>query len=296
MDETVKWTNLTRQEIADLLRAEGIEVSVTVVDQLLEKHNYRKRKAQKRLATGTHQKRNEQFENIERLKVSYQAAGNPVLSMDTKKKELIGLLYREGRLYTTEEIEVYDHDWNSLASGVAIPHGLYDLSLNVGYIHLGTSHDTGEFACDAIRHWWQYYGSAEYVTASSILLLCDGGGSNSSRQYLFKQDLQTLVNELGIEIRIAHYPPYTSKYNPIEHRLFPHLTRACQGVIFDSVEMVKDLMASSKTKTGLKVFTAVLDKVYETGRKVTEEFKQTMEIVFDNYLPQWNYTAKPQVS
>lgn len=114
-------------------------------------------------------------------------------------------------MYTqAEAIEVFDHDWKSLATGVAIPHGLYDLRLNIGYVHIGTSHDTGEFACDAIRDWWQQHGRHHYPTATSILLLCDGGGSNSSRQYLFKQDLQTLVNELGIEIRIAHYPPYTS--------------------------------------------------------------------------------------
>lgn len=171
---------------------------------------------------------------------------------------------------------------------------MYDLTLNVGYIQIGTSHDTGEFACDSIRYWWQHYGSVHYASASSILLLCDGGGSNSSRQYLFKQDLQALVNELGIEIRIAHYPPYTSKYNPIEHRLFPHLTRVCQGVIFESVEMVKELMATAKTQTGLAVFTTILDQLYKTGRKVTKDFKQTMQIVFDDYLPQWNYTVKLQ--
>lgn len=208
---------------------------------------------------------------------------------------MIGQLYREGQLYTQEGgVEVFDHDWKSLADGVVIPHGLYDLALNIGYVHLGTSHDTSEFACEAIRQWWNEHGSQQYQTAGSILLLCDGGGSNSSRQYLFKQALQALVNELGIEIRIAHYPPYTSKYNPIEHRLFPPLTRVCQGVIFESVEMVKALMAKAKTQTGLKVFTSVLNQVYKTGRKVTEEFKQTMEIVFDDYLPQWNDTAKPQ--
>lgn len=189
---------------------------------------------------------------------------------------------------------MFDHDWQSLAEGVAIPHGLYDLDLNIGYVQIGTSHDTSEFACESMRQWWWPHGSHHYQTAGSILLLCDGGGSNSSRQYLFKQDLQALVNELGIEIRIAHYPPYTSKYNPIEHRLFPHLTRVCQGVIFESVARVKDLMAKTKTQTGLKVFTSVLDQVYKTGRKVTQEFKETMEIVFDDYLPQWNYTAKPQ--
>jgi len=210
---------------------------------------------------------------------------------------LIGQLYREGRVYTQDEpIEVFDHDWKSLAEGVAIPHGLYDLKLNVGYIHIGTSHDTSAFACDAIRQWWQQHGSLQYATASSILLLCDRGGSNSARHYLFKQDLQTLVNELGIEIRIAHYPPYTSKYNPIEHRLFPHITRACQGVIFPSVEMLTALIAKAKTQTGLKVFVSVLNNLSQTGRKVTQEFKHTMEIEFDEYLPQWNYTAKPQMS
>lgn len=207
---------------------------------------------------------------------------------------MIGLLYRAGHLYTQQEIQVFDHDWPSLAEGVAIPHGLYDLNLNIGYVQIGTSHDTGEFACDSIRYWWEHYGSIQYPEANSILLLCDGGGSNSSRHYLFKQDLQELVNKLGIEIRIAHYPPYASKYNPIEHRLFPHLTRVCEGVIFETVEVVKDLMEKAKTKTGLKVFATVLDNAYKTGRKVTEGFKETMEIVFDDYLPQWNYTAKPQ--
>jgi hypothetical protein len=123
---------------------------------------------------------------------------------------LIGQLYREGTLYTQEPIEVFDHDWASLATGVAIPHGLYDLTDNVGYIHIGTSHDTTEFACDSIRHWWTTYGKRRYPLATSILLLCDGGGSNSSRYYLFKQDLQGVANDLGIEIRIAHYPPYWS--------------------------------------------------------------------------------------
>jgi virulence-associated protein VapD len=154
---------------------------------------------------------------------------------------------------------------------------LYDLRLNTGYVHIGTSHDTGEFACDALRGWWLNHGKQNYPTATSILLLCDGGGSNSS----IKQDLQRLVNELNIEIRITHYLPYTSKYNPIKHRLFPHLTRVTQGVIFEGVEMVRDLMSTAKTQTGLTVFATILDQVYQTGRKVSQEFKQTMEIVFD---------------
>ena len=207
---------------------------------------------------------------------------------------MIGQLYREGQTYTQAPIEVYDHDWPKLAKAKAIPHGLYDLQHNLGYLQIGTSHDTSAFACDSIRYWWQTYGSVLYPFATSILLLCDGGGSNSSRTYLFKAALQQLSNEVGIEIRIAHYPPYTSKYNPIEHRLFPHVSRVCEGVIFDSVETVKDLMATATTRTGLKVFTTILDNVYQTGQKVAEDFKKNMSIVFDEVLPQWNYTAQPQ--
>lgn len=181
-----------------------------------------------------------------------------------------------------------------MATGIAIPHGLYDLKDNIGFIQIGTSHDTSEFACDSIRYWWNNYGKNRYQLATSILLLCDGGGSNSSRYYVFKEALQALVNEIGIEIRIAHYPPYTSKYNPIEHRLFPHLSRACKGVIFDSVNTVAKLMAKATTQKGLQVFTTIIDKAYQTGKKVAEGFKETMEIFFDDFLPQWNYTAKPQ--
>ena len=189
--------------------------------------------------------------------------------------------------------KVYDHDFVSLAEGVAIPHGLYDVEKNIGYIHIGTSKETSEFACDSIRKWWEEHGKQLYPLATSILLICDGGGSNSARTYLFKQELQKLVNEIGIEIRIAHYPPYTSKYNPIEHRLFPHITRSCQGVILRSVETAVELMSKATTKRGLKVFTAIIEKTYETGKKVAEGFKEKMKIVFDEYLGQWNYRAVP---
>ena len=147
--------------------------------------------------------------------------------------------------------------------------------------------------CDSLRHWWHTFGKPRFPQATSILIKCDGGGSNDSRHYLFKQDLQALADEIGIEIRIAHYPPYCSKYNPIEHRLFPHVTRACQGVVFASIELVKELMEKTHTKTGLKAFVHIIDKVYQIGRKVTEEFKKTMHIVFDDFLPQWNYCAVP---
>jgi Rhodopirellula transposase DDE domain len=297
MDATVRWTDLTVGEIGKALQVDhGIPVSQSVVRKLLKKHNYRRRKAQKKQTMKAVPHRNEQFENIQRLKAEYEAAGNPIVSMDTKKKEYVGNFYREGHLYTLEALRTYDHDFNSFAEGVIIPHSLYDIRRNIGYIQLGTSHDTSAFACDSFRRWWYPYGRFHYPHATSILVLCDGGGSNSSRHYIFKQDLQALADEIGVEIRIAHYPPYCSKYNPIEHRLFPHVTRACQGVIFTSIDVVKQLMQKTQTKRGLQVFVHILDKLYQTGRQVAEDFKQQMTIVYDSFLAQWNYRAIPSIS
>jgi len=176
---------------------------------------------------------------------------------------------------------------------MVIPHGLYDPRLNVGYITLGTSHDTSQFACDCLLGWWQTYGKIGYPEARSILLLCDCGGSNNARHYIFKEKLQELVNKIGIEIRIAHYPPYTSKYNPIEHRLFPHISRACRGVIFKDIDIVRELMQQTTTQMGLRVFVSINDKSYEAGKKASDEYRKNMAIVFDAFLPKWNYTAVP---
>lgn len=206
---------------------------------------------------------------------------------------MIGNFYRDGQLYTQERIHVNDHDFRSLADGMAVPHGLYDLTHNIGYLTIGTSNDTSEFAIACIRLWWLTYGIFDYPDATEILLLCDCGGSNNARYYIFKQDLQALADELNISIRIAHYPPYTSKYNPIEHRLFPHVTRACQGVVFKTIEIARNFMAKTATKTGLSVFTSILDQVFATKRKVTDDFKANIPLHFDDFLPQWNYVARP---
>lgn len=240
--------------------------------------------------------RNAQFERIAELRTLYEAKGNPVVSVDTKKKELIGNLFREGKIYTTETVEVFDHDFPSLAEGVAIPHAIYDIAHNEGYVIIGTSRDTSEFACDSIRYWWDNFGKAHYPNADSILMLMDGGGSNSSRHYIFKQDLQALADEIGIEIRIAHYPPHTSKWNPIEHRLFPHITRSLQGMVLTTHQLAKELIEKTTTKSGLKVFSSIFNRVYETGRKVAEGFKQSMRIIFDDNLAPWNYVAVPETN
>ena len=214
MQEDVRWTNLTQEQIAEGLAEAGTPVSVPVVKQLLDLHGFVRRKAQKFTAMGHHPDQDAQFRNIARLKDEFWGSNDPILSMDSKKKELIGPFFRPGTLYSREVVEVFDHDFKSFASGVVIPHGLYDLRHNVGHIHLGTSHDTGEFACDHLEAWWNEHGRLVYPEAKSILLLCDGGGSNSARHSLFKEDLQRLVDQLRVEIRVAHYPPYCSKGQP----------------------------------------------------------------------------------
>jgi len=295
MDDQVVWTDLTPQAIAGLLAEQHqVRVSKSVVRKLLQKHHYRRRKAQKKQTLKVVAHRNEQFANIDALKAEFRAAGNPIISFDTKKKEYLGNLYRAGRLYTREELHTYDHDFTSEAEGLIIPHGIYDLQRNRGYLHLGLSKDTSEFACACIRAWWLAHGRTDYPHATALLGLCDGGGSNNSHSFIFKEDLQQLADELGLEIRIAHYPPYCSKYNPIEHRLFPHVTRACQGVIFTSVALVKELMEKTHTRKGLQVVVDIIETVYQTGRKVADDFRTTMRIVFDDVLPQWNYRALPK--
>ncbi len=188
---------------------------------------------------------------------------------------------------------MFDHDFSQLAEGIAIPHAIYDVQNNTAYVNIGTSKETSEFACDSIRRWWYNRGRYDYPGATSILLLVDSGGSNSCRHYIFKEDLQRLSDKIGIEIRVAHYPPYASKWNPVEHRLFPHITRSLKGVILKSHEIVKELIGKTKTNKGLRVKANIINKVYETGRKYSEGFKETMRIVFDDILPRWNYKAVP---
>lgn len=291
--ENLLWTDLSCIEIRAKLKEQGIEVGRRIIKKLLYKHHFKKRKIQRRRSIKQVANRNEQFERIAQLKKEYSQTENPIVSIDTKKKELIGNLHRSGESYSTEEIKSFDHDFPTLADGVAIPHGIYDLKKNTAHINIGTSHDTSEFACDSIKKWWIEQGQYDYPNATSILMLMDGGGSNSSRRYVFKEGLQNLVNEIGVEIRIAHYPPYTSKWNPIEHRLFPHVTRAMQGVVLEDHNMVQSLIEKTSTKTGLKVTASIINKLYETGKKATKGFKESMMIKFDDILERWNYRVCP---
>lgn len=223
----------------------------------------------------------------------YEAAGNPVFSIDTKKKELLGNLFRAGDTYTQETMETLDHDFPAYASGVIHPHALYDVLRNHGHINLGISNDTSEFACDSVAFAWEHYGLPHYPKSTSLLLLCDGGGSNASNRYVFKYALEKLADRLNLEIRVAHYPPYKSKFNPIEHRFFPHVSRACQGVIFISAEIALAKMAETSTNQGLTTTVHLLKGEYPTGQKAPKDYKKTMRICFDDELPKWNYRAIP---
>ena len=293
-DEVDKaWTDLSPRAIAETVTAMGTPVSPSVVRNWLEEVGLTMRKIEKTIAGGQSPDRDAQFEHIADLKAQYLAAGNPVFSIDTKAKEHLGRLYRAGRVRTQQAFRAFDHDFPSWADGVIIPHGIYDLARNRGHLNLGLSHDTSEFACDSFRWYWNRIGQRCYPAATSILWLCDCGGSNSASQYLFKQDLQELVNALSIEIRVAHYPSYCSKYNPIERKFFSHVGRACQGMLFDVLDNVVRMMRKASTTTGLKTTVNVLRRVYETGRQVAKEFKNAIPLKFDKFLPRWNYRAVP---
>ena len=216
-----------------------------------------------------------------------------MISVDTKKKEPIGEYSRSNdSLYGKEFQITLDHDFQAPNSKIGVPHGIYDEKENTGYITIGQSSDTSEFVCDNIKSWWFKIGILLYPFAEYLLVLCDGGGSNSSRHYIFKEDLQKLALIIGINIRIAHYPPYCSKWNPIEHKLFPHVSKAIRGANITSLKKLGEHIKRTKTKSGLKVVVKMSKKRYNTGRKVQTGFKEDMPIKFDKYLPQWNYVAK----
>ena len=289
----IRWTNLRQREIAQRLTAAGTPCSRRVVRQLLKQHGFVRRVAQKRRSLKQHPDRHAQFERIAELKAQYLAAGRPVISIDTKKKELLGNFYRDGKLYTRQTVEVLDHDFPSYSDGKVVPHGVYDLALNKAHVNLGTSCDTTQFACDSLARWWFAHGRRDHPHATRLLILCDGGGSNPANSNLFKQDLQALADRLGLSIRVAHYPPYCSKHNPIEHRVFPHVSRACEGVIFHSVSLVKQLIERTRTSTGLRVTVDILDQAYAAGRKAAADLQSTLRLVADATLPKWNYTLHP---
>jgi len=240
--------------------------------------------------------RNEQFENIERVRAIFEAQQWPVLSVDTKKKEFLGNLYRDGKLYSQDGVPLqrFDHDFPHLAEGKIVPHGIYDLHLNKGFVTLGTSAETPAFVAESIALWWNYRGRHDYPDTDHVLLLMDAGGANAARSIQFKHEMLKLAAKTGLNFRVAHYPPYCSKWNPIEHRLFPHVTRSMQGVSLDSVETAKQYINErATTSTGLETKAYVLDKEFKRGVKESIPLPEGLPLEKHNILPQWNYTCHP---
>lgn len=296
MNKDVRWVNLTHAEIKIKLKKKGLSVTRKSVRQLLKKHNFVKRKMQRKKAIGESNIRNEQFDKIAAKKKKFMRTKNPILSIDTKKKEHLGALYRKGNVYCTKAQEVYDHDYPYLSDGKIVPHGIYDIKNNKAHISLGASNETAEFICNALKSWWNTHGKKDYSCADMILILCDAGGANSYRSNLFKIALQKLVNKINIPIKIAHYPPYTSKWNPIEHRVFPHVTRAIDGITYKTVEEMQAAIKKTQTSTGLSVTTNILKRVYAIGQKAAKNFMESMKIKFDKILGHLNYTVYPMLS
>ncbi len=291
----MKWTHLDRGQIVDLLAWEGLKVSRYHVAQMLRVRGYKKRKLLKMNDMKQVEQRNEQFEKIGCYRSAFTEQNLPVLSVDTKKKEMLGNFHRAGQCYSTATRRVSDHDFSSFSDGRIVPHGIYDVNANKGYMTLGTSSDTSEFVCDNLRRVWVEHLQFDYPQADTLLLLCDGGGSNASAHYIVKQDLVKLAKSLGISILVAHYPPYCSKYNPIEHRLFSQVSRTWQGVPFRNIQFVKELTDTTATRTGLTVSTTINYKTYATKRTLDHNFKNKMGtyITFDEKIPKWNYLIKP---
>ena len=276
------------------MKAKGTPVSAPTIARWLAALNVRLRKIYKTIAGGESADRERQFDRIAELVDEYETAGNPWFSMDTKAKERLGKLYRKGRSYCSHPPKAFDHDFPSWADGVVIPHGIYDRKMNLGHINLGLSRDTTEFACESFWQFWRLFGRKRYPEAKSILLTCDCGGSNPAGKDIFKHDLEHLATKIGLPIRVAHYPSYCSKYNPIERRLFPHIGRVCQGKLFDSIGRVAQLMRRATTVPGLRTTVRVIDKTYETGRKLGKAAKESIQIKYDELIPKWNYVAEPQ--
>jgi hypothetical protein len=289
MKTNVLWTNLTLIQIQEKLKINCISVSCPLIKKLLKLCGYVKRKMNKCKTLKEVAHRNAQFEHIAELKQEFIDNQQPVLSIDTKKKEMIGNFYREGKVFCTEAQAVNDHDFNSFAEGIAVPHGIYDVVQNTCYLTIGKSKDTAEFACDCIEYHWNTYIKHNYPQAKKILILCDGGGSNHSWHYVVKEQFKLLAERLQIEIVIAHYPPYCSKWNPIEHRAFSFISKKWQGIKFDNYDIIRELAEQTTTKAGFCVKANINTKIYKTGNKASDKFMKTMPVIFDKVLPKWNY-------
>jgi hypothetical protein len=293
-----KWVRSSLRQLSKRLKDLGHSISPPTVGRLLRKLGYALRvNVKKHEGSSAHPQRNEQFEHIQLQKQRFQAAGCPIISVDTKKKELIGNFKNAGQVWCQQPEEVNVHDFPSEAVIRAVPYGIYDVSRNRGSVYVGLSADTPEFAVAAIARWWEEEGRLAYPQADQLLILADAGGSNGCRARCFKQQLQEQVSDrYGLRVVVCHYPTGCSKWNPIEHRLFSQISCNWAGKPLRSVETMLNYMRGTSTDTGLSVRAAVLQGQYEKGQKVSDaQFKQ-LHLEHADVCTQWNYTLRPRVA
>lgn len=296
-ENPLMWTTWSVRKIAEqLLACFGYDIHFTSVGKELDAMGYSRQQNQKMCQIGDqHPDRDAQFRYINETAEQFLEAGDPVISIDTKKKENIGNFKNNGSEYRPkgEPRRVLDHDFPLPELGKVAPYGVYVLNNNTGFINLGISHDTPEFAGESVRAWWNAIGKNMFPGAKRIYVTCDNGGSNGSRIWLFKHFLQEISNETGLEIHVSHFPPGTSKWNKIEHRLFCYISKNWQGQPLIDIETVVNLISSTTTKTGLEVVCTVDANTYETGLKITEEQKKIINITFVGPNEKWNYIIRP---
>ena len=292
------WVSKSREKLASALRATNHAVSANTVAKMLVTLGYSRQVNRKTKEGSHHADRDGQFQHINRQVIAVQAAGQPVISVDTKKKELIGEYKNGGSDYrpTGCPDEVKVHDFVDKELGKVAPYGIYDIATNTGWVSVGIDHDTAAFAVNSIRRWHEVVGRERYDAADRLLITADGGGSNGSRVRLWKLELQKLADETGLILQVCHYPPGTSKWNKIEHRLFCHISQTWRGKPLVSRLAVVDLIAATTTKTGLTVRCELDENSYPKAIRVTDEEMATLNIALDAWHPEWNYTISPRVS
>ena len=294
----LRWTCKSRAKLAAALTEQGWRVSSTTVGRLLHRLGYRLQSPRKRQEGATHPDRNAQFEHINQTADEHLTAGQPVISVDTKKKELVGNFKNGGREWQPKGTPpaVLVHDFPTDAEGKAIPYGVYDMARNEAWVSVGWDHDTPAFAVASIRHWWHQMGCGAYPEATTLFITADAGGSNGYRLRAWKHELQQLADETGLTIEVSHFPPGTSKWNKIEHRLFCHITANWRGTPLTTYETIVDRIGNVRTATGLRVRAELDAGEYPTGVTVTKEQMDALALVPDAFHGEWNYKLLPRPS
>ena len=296
-ENPLSWTTKSTRNLSEELHGRGYTISHMKVKTLLEQEGYTLQSNRKLEQVGdSHPDRDEQFQHINRTSMVYLEQGEPVISIDCKKKENIGKFANNGVEYSKsgDPVKVLDHDFYDPAKGKAIPYGTYDIANNEGFVCIGISHDTASFAVNSINTWWTEMGKERFPNASKLYITADGGGSNGSRNRLWKVELQAFADRTGLSVEVSHFPPGTSKWNKIEHRLFSYISKNWRGRPLETLEIIVNLIGSTTTTKGLKVKCSVDPNEYKTGVKITEEELKGVNIIRNDFHGEWNYVIMPR--